>query len=145
MLISCSAMPSVIGALDVVRAVDGDARDADRARDLLAVAAQLVEARVPRLLEILQAAVDERCERVARDAEARRARRASATTSRRRRLRVERRAQRFEPDALLRAAQVAVRDVVDLARERVDRSDRAPLLARQHHDPVREVLRPLRA
>src|SRR5437762_5394432 len=43
--------------LDVTRAVHRDARDADRARNLLAVAAQLIEGRIPRLLEILQATV----------------------------------------------------------------------------------------
>ena len=48
------------GALDVVGSVDRDAGDADGAGDFRAVAAELVEARVTRLLEVLQPAVDER-------------------------------------------------------------------------------------
>src|SRR5438874_2744165 len=127
--------------LAVARAVHRDAGDADRARDLLAVAAQLVEGRIPRLLEILQAAVDERSQRLARNPEAL-ARVGERDERRVLRRRVELRAQRLEPPALLRERQPAVGDVVDLARERVDRRDRPPLLARQHHDPVREVLRP---
>src|SRR6185437_10505280 len=62
--------PERVRALDVVAAVDGDARDSDGAGDLLAVPAQLVEGRVPLLREILEAAVDERAQRVARDAKA---------------------------------------------------------------------------
>src|SRR6185312_6079161 len=42
---------------DIVRAVDGDTRDADCTSDLLAIAAQVIEGRVPRLLEILQSTV----------------------------------------------------------------------------------------
>ena len=39
--------------------------------------------------------------------------------------------------------EVAVGNVVDASREGVDRGDRAPFLARQHHDPVGEVARAL--
>src|SRR6059058_1797923 len=56
--------------LCVVRAVHGNAGEPDGACDLLAVAAQLGEVGVGRLLGVLQAAVDERLERLARDAEA---------------------------------------------------------------------------
>ena len=53
--------------LAVVRAVDADARDPDRAGDLAAVPVQLLEVVVARLLGVLQAAVDERVERLGRD------------------------------------------------------------------------------
>src|SRR5207244_8156292 len=65
-------------------------------RDLLAVPAQVVEAPVARLLEILQAAVDERRERIAWDAVAR-ARVVQRDRHRTRRGGVERRAQRLQP------------------------------------------------
>src|SRR5436309_10410916 len=44
--------PERLGSLDVVGAVDGDARDPNRPRDVRAVAAQLLEVRVPRLVEV---------------------------------------------------------------------------------------------
>ena len=83
----------------VVGAVDRQAREADRAGDLLAVAAQLGEVGVRLLLEILEAAVDERRERLARDAEAL-ARVGERDEDRIRRRSIERRAQLLERDAL---------------------------------------------
>ena len=57
------------------------------------------------------------------------------------RLLVEAPVQLAEPGSLLVGRRVAVGDVVDLAREGVDRRDRAPLRLREHHDPVGEVAR----
>src|SRR5437667_116023 len=48
-----------LGPLLVLRPVDGDARDADRAGDAPAVAVQLLEGCVAGLPEILEAAVDQ--------------------------------------------------------------------------------------
>ena len=50
-------------------------------------------------------------------------------------------AEPLERGPLLRVGQLAVRDVVDLARERVDRRDRLPFRLGQQHDPVGEVAR----
>ena len=130
MLMSCSATPSVCARSTSVGPVHGDAGDADGAGDLLAVAAQVREVRVARLLGVLEAAVHERGERVARDAVAR------ARVGERDEHRVggsvvvERRPQRLEPRALLVERRVAVGDVVDLARERVHGRDRAALRPR---------------
>src|SRR5207248_10997341 len=107
---------------------------------LLAVPTQLFEARVRRLDEILEPTRDELLERGARDAEAV-ARVRERYLHRRPRRRVEPLAEPLEPPALLVDRHPAVGDVVDFARERVDRRDRAPLRAWQEHDPVREVLR----
>ena len=56
-----------LGALPLGSAVHRDARDADGPGDAPAVAAEILERRVPRLLGVLDAAVDEVVERLARD------------------------------------------------------------------------------
>ena len=100
----------------VVGAVHRQAREADRAGDLLAVAAQLGEVGVRLLLEILEAAVDERRERLARDAEAL-ARVGERDEDRIRRRSIERGAQRLERDALRLRRLRPVGDVVDAPRD----------------------------
>ena len=67
--------------LDVVRAVDRDARDPDRAGDAAAVAVELGEVGVAVLLGVLQAAVDEVVERAGRDRRSASARRRARRTS----------------------------------------------------------------
>ena len=128
-----------LGPLLVLRPVDGDARDADRARDPPAIAVQLVERCVAGLPEILESAVDQVVEGAARNriADARVRERDQHRASVR--ARVQRGAQPLEPVALLLRGQVAVGHVVDLPREGVDRRDRTAFRARQHHDPVGEV------
>src|SRR5437868_6426783 len=141
MLISCSATPSVSA-----RATSSDPYTATHATPTapatLAVTVQLAERRIPLLVEILQPALDERMQRRVGNRE----------SGPRIRKRNEHRlipcnsllqgfVELLEPDALLRDGEVAVGDIVDAPREGIDRGDRAALLARQHHDPVREIAR----
>src|SRR6266516_2197782 len=130
-----------LGALRVLRAVDGDAGDADGAGDVLAVAMQLLEVVVAVALRVHQAAVDEIVQGSGRN------RKLGARVRKRDEDRiagravVERRVELLEPGPFLGVRQLAVSDVVNAAREGVDRRDRAPLGPRQHHDPVGEVAR----
>ncbi len=132
--------PERLGPLDVVGAVDSDARNPDGAGDLRAVTAQLVEVRVARLVEILQAAVHECVQgtvgngkTAARIGEGNRHRIASR--------RGQHCSQLLQLQPLLVHRELAVCNIVDAAGKRVDGSDRPTLLTRQHHDPVSEVAR----
>ena len=135
--------PERLRLLRPVGAVHADAGDPDRSGDVRAVVAQRVEAVVALPLEVDQPAVDEIVERLRRDREA------PPRVGERdpHRLVVRRRVQPavelLQPHALLFRRRLPVRDVVHLAREGVDRGDRAALGLRQDHDPEGKIARPL--
>ena len=133
----------LLRALRLVGPVDRDAGDADRTRDAAAVAGEFVEVGVALLVEVLQTAVDQVVERPVRDRET--LARVGERDEHRPpvRLAVDRRPELLEPPALVLRGAGLVRDVVDLARERIDRREGPALRAGQEHDPEGEVARPL--
>src|SRR5438094_8821955 len=102
--------PRALRVLRVARAVDRDACATDRARDLAAVVEQLVDVRVARLLEILQASFNERMQRFVGNCEA-----ATRVAERdEHRLVPAQLVEREQARALLVERKLSVRAVVDL-------------------------------
>src|SRR5262245_52403031 len=126
-----------LGPLWLVGAVDRDACDTDGAGDAPAVAQQVGEAAVAPLLRVLMAAVDEIVERPRRNGIPEPSVRKRDEHRSVARFGLDRVPQSGEPPALLLGRELRiVGDIVDLARERIHRRDRAPLGLREEHDPV---------
>src|SRR3989440_3960231 len=128
-----------LGALGLVGSIDRNARAPDRAGYARAVTAQLVEIRVARLFGVLNAAVDQRRERLPRDRES--LPRVGKSDEHRLLARrgLESPPELLQENALLLVRKGPVRKIVDTARKRIDGGDGTPLRPRQQHDSVGEV------